>query len=62
MFIHQLDEGIKIMKRIVVTLAFVAALTIALGGCGDDVKTVKKSERIEESPPQMVSPGQEVVE
>ncbi len=50
------------MKRTATILALVAAIAIVVGGCGDDVKTVKKSERIEQSPPEMVSPGQEVVE
>ena len=45
------------------TLGLAAAFVIAwLAGCGDHVKTVKKSERIHESPPEMVSPGEEVIE
>jgi uncharacterized lipoprotein YehR (DUF1307 family) len=38
------------------------AMILSLTGCGDKVKSVKKSERQEESTPTMVSPGEEVLE
>jgi hypothetical protein len=38
------------------------AMILSLTGCGDEVKSVRKSERQEESPPTMVSPGEEVLE
>jgi len=53
------------MKRYVRLVALLAASVIGLCvlvGCEDDVKRVKKVERHEESAPEMVAPGEPVVE
>jgi hypothetical protein len=53
------------MKRILSLVAAVAILAagfVALAGCEDEVRTTKKVERVEESPPEMVSPGEPIVE
>ncbi len=53
------------MRKLIVILAVVGVLAFAfaaLPGCGDDVKTVKKVETHRESQPEMVSPGEPVVE
>ena len=53
------------MRRLIALLVVAGVLWLplaAISGCSDDVKTVKKVERHRESPPQMVSPGEEVVE
>ena len=39
-----------------------AAFLLATTGCGSEVKTVQRTERVEESQPEMVSPGDEIVE
>jgi hypothetical protein len=50
------------MKKFACLLTMAVALVFALGGCGDDVKTVKKSETVHESEPQPVAPGEMIVE
>ena len=51
----------RLIAVIVATCALVFAFT-ALPGCGDDVKKVEKTETHTESQPQMVSPGEPIVE
>ncbi|MCP4589876.1 MAG: hypothetical protein GY842_03970 [bacterium] len=53
------------MRKLIAALAAVCVLTFsfaAISGCADDVKTVKKVETQRESQPQMVSPGEPIVE
>jgi hypothetical protein len=53
------------MRKLVALLVIVGVLAfplVAISGCGDDVKKVKKVERHRESQPEMVSPGEEIVE
>lgn len=53
------------MTRVLVSLLFVSApllLLLASTGCEPETKSVQKTERVEESEPQMVSPGEPVVE
>ncbi len=45
-----------------VTLVVPAALLTATAGCHEKVTTVQTNEQRQESEPQMVSPGKEVVE
>lgn len=49
------------MRWCMLCLVSVAMLGFAMG-CAPKVTTVHSSERIEESEPQMVSPGEEIVE
>jgi hypothetical protein len=53
------------MGRVILAwlVAFAPVVTIlAAAGCEPEVKSVQKSERIEQSEPQMTSPGEPVVE
>ena len=53
------------MRRLIATIAVVCVLAFSfsvLSGCGDDVKKVKKVETHKESQPEMVSPGEMIVE
>ncbi len=53
------------MRRFIAVLAVASALAFAVAtvpGCADDVKKVKKVETHQESQPQMVSPGETIVE
>jgi hypothetical protein len=53
------------MRRVIMACFIVVApvLTIlAASGCEQEVKSVQKSERVEQSEPKMTSPGKEVVE
>ena len=53
------------MRKLITILAATCALALTitlLPGCGDDVKKTQKIERYEESQPQMVSPGEMIVE
>jgi len=53
------------MRRMILAwfVAAVPILTIlAVAGCEPEVKSVQKTERVQESEPQMVSPGQEKLE
>lgn len=52
---------IRKLLAIMLLLAPAVALPLA-SGCAKKVTTVQKTERIEESEPKMVSPGQEVLE
>ncbi len=51
-------------RAILAWLMFVSPLCglLATAGCGPEIKSVQQSERIEQTEPQMTSPGQEVVE
>ena len=51
----------KLIAVVIATCALTFAFT-ALSGCGDDVKKVEKTETHRESQPQMVSPGETIVE
>jgi len=53
------------MFRGLLSLLIAAAPIVVLlpaAGCEQEVKTVKREERVEESEPQMVSPGEPIVE
>lgn len=53
------------MRRGILSLLILVAPVIALlatTGCEDEIKTVQKTERIEESEPQPVQQGTEVLE
>lgn len=53
------------MKRMLTLVAMAvifAAGFAGLTGCEDEVRTTHKVERVEESPPHMVSPGEPVVD
>jgi len=56
--------GRYLMRRAFLSLIVLVAPAVALltAGCEPEVRTVHRSERIEESEPRTVSPGQEVVE
>ncbi len=43
-------------------LMMVVALLVALNGCGDDVKKTTVKQSTQESEPEMVAPGEMVVE
>ncbi len=45
-----------------IVLAAPAFVLLTAAGCDPEVRTVERTERVEESEPQTVSPGQEVVE
>ena len=49
------------LTKLAKMLVLVAAVMV-VAGCEDDHKSVQRSEQHHESQPQMVSPGQEVVE
>ncbi len=51
-------------RKLIAILVLVApALVLPLAsGCAQKITTVQKTERIEQSEPQMVSPGEEVLE
>ena len=56
-------KRVKLMKaKIAFMFSLLAAVMLVVGGCGDDVKTVKKSETVHESSPQPVAPGEMIVE
>ncbi len=50
------------MKKLGMLAALLVALTIGLGGCGDDVKKTKRIETVHESDPEPVAPGEMIVE
>lgn len=53
------------MLRQLAALLIAAApvvMILSLSGCQDEVKTVRQTERVEESEQRMVSPGEEVLE
>ena len=53
------------MRRLVAVIATACALAFSIAvlpGCGDDVKKVKTVETQKESQPEMVSPGEPIVE
>jgi hypothetical protein len=56
------DAMLKKIFLLHVLFAPALGLLLLAGGCGDDVKTHRSVEQQHESPPQMVSPGEEVVE
>ncbi|HEY3241915.1 MAG TPA: hypothetical protein VGM03_01065 [Phycisphaerae bacterium] len=53
---------LKKLFSICVPLIPMLALLAQTAGCGDDVHKTSKIEQTHESAPQMVSPGEEVVE
>lgn len=52
------------MRRMLLALCIAAAplVLFSSAGCEQKVKTYSKTERVEQSEPQMVSPGEPVVE
>ncbi|HSW44446.1 MAG TPA: hypothetical protein VLM89_02635 [Phycisphaerae bacterium] len=52
------------MRRVILAWLLLAAPVVAIlaAGCEQEVKSVQKTERIEQTEPRMVSPGTEVVE
>lgn len=52
------------MKQILLIawLAVAPAMLVALAGCENEVRTVDRKQTVQESEPQMVSPGTEVLE
>lgn len=50
------------LLALLIAAAPVAMILSLTTGCEDKVKTYKKTERVEESEPQMTSPGEEVLE
>ena len=56
------DQGAKAMLRRTLSSLLLAAACLVVTGCADDVKTVTTHEQTHESEPQMVSPGEPIVE
>jgi len=52
------------MRRVILSWLILAAPVVALltAGCEQEVKSVRQTEQVQESEPQMVSPGSEVIE
>jgi hypothetical protein len=52
------------MRRVILSWLILAApvISILAAGCEQEVKSVQQTERVQETEPQMVSPGTEVIE